>query len=226
MPGAVPHTFGGIEFNLYADGTAFAPALRTLFIADVHLGKSGHFRTFGIPTPKGIHDHAMASLHKAIGRHSQAKVVFLGDLFHNLQNKETADLRSLIATYPDSDFHLIIGNHDIDLPDWQELQIHSSMEFNGLVCLHEPPGSNFNANISFDASLIADRYPDNYLLCGHIHPGVMLRGKGRGRLRMKAFYFGEQIGILPAFGPFTGAHALQEQGQYFGIAEGQVLSLF
>jgi len=226
MLGAIPHTFGGIEFLLYPDGTAFAPALNSLFIADVHLGKSAHFRAFGIPAPRGIHEHAMTSLHAAIGRHAKAQIVFLGDLFHNLQNKETEDLHELINTYSDSEFHLVVGNHDIDLPDWQELEIHSKLELDGLVCLHEPPGSNFSANIAFDRKLIAERHPNKHLLCGHLHPGALLRGKGRGRVRMKAFYFSDSIGVLPAFGPFTGAHALQEEGQYFGIAEGQVLRLF
>lgn len=226
MSGAVPHTFGGVSFHLYPDGTAFAPELNVLFIADVHLGKSAHFRAFGIPTPKGIHEHAMTALHAAIGRHANAQVVFLGDLFHNLQNHETADLHELISTYPDSDFHLIVGNHDIDLPQWPELHIHSSLDFDSLVCLHEPPGADFNANIPFDRERMAERYPNRHLLCGHLHPGALLRGKGRGRVRIKAFYFGDGIGVLPAFGPFTGAHALQVDGQYFGIAEGQVLPLF
>jgi metallophosphoesterase superfamily enzyme len=58
-----------------------------------------------------------------------------------------------------------------------------------------------------------------------LHAGVALKGRGRARTRIKAFYFGERIGVLPAFGTFTGAHALQEQGQYFGIVENTVVAL-
>jgi hypothetical protein len=43
---------------------------------------------------------------------------------------------------------------------------------------------------------------------------------------MKAFFFNDHLGVLPAFGPFTGAHALQVEGQYYGIAEGRILPLF
>jgi len=32
--------------------------------------------------------------------------------------------------------------------------------------------------------------------------------------------------LRTAFGPFTGAHALQVEGHYYGIAEGRIIPLF
>jgi metallophosphoesterase superfamily enzyme len=50
-----------------------------------------------------------------------------------------------------------------------------------------------------------------YVLAGHIHPGITVRGPGRERLRLPCFAFGSRVGILPAFGEFTGT-ALTEPG--------------
>jgi metallophosphoesterase superfamily enzyme len=43
-----------------------------------------------------------------------------------------------------------------------------------------------------------------YVLCGHIHPAVNLSGRGRQHVRLPCFWFGQAIGVLPAFGEFTG----------------------
>ena len=45
----------------------------------------------------------------------------------------------------------------------------------------------------------------HYVLAGHIHPCVTVRGRGRGnRERLACFWFGRETAILPAFGEFTG----------------------
>lgn len=66
---------------------------------------------------------------------------------------------------------------------------------------------------------------DKVLICGHLHPGATLKGKGRFRVKMKAFFFNHWIGILPAFGALTGHYSLAENGTYFGIAENYVVPL-
>jgi metallophosphoesterase superfamily enzyme len=45
---------------------------------------------------------------------------------------------------------------------------------------------------------------NNYVICGHIHPGIVLEGAGRQTLSLPCFHFGKQQAILPAFGKFTG----------------------
>jgi metallophosphoesterase superfamily enzyme len=37
---------------------------------------------------------------------------------------------------------------------------------------------------------------------------VVLGGRGGDRLRLPCFHFDAAVGVLPAFGPFTGMHAL------------------
>ena len=115
MLGAIAHSIGEHTLWLYPDGTAYWAEENTLFIADVHLGKSGHFRAFGIPTPKGIHTHAIRLLRNAFARHDKAQIIFLGDLFHNLQNTETQDLLDLMGEFAEHSFVLIKGNHDVDI---------------------------------------------------------------------------------------------------------------
>ncbi len=43
-----------------------------------------------------------------------------------------------------------------------------------------------------------------YVLAGHIHPALTLRGLARQREKLPCFLFGDRIGLLPAFGDFTG----------------------
>jgi metallophosphoesterase superfamily enzyme len=45
--------------------------------------------------------------------------------------------------------------------------------------------------------------PTGYALCGHVHPGVFLRGTADAE-RLPCFVLGARRAILPAFGSFTG----------------------
>lgn len=119
----------------------------------------------------------------------------------------------IIKQFKSIKFELVIGNHDImDLKRYKEANLHLHEE--GLIIkpfifthhpLEEVPFGLFN-------------------LCGHIHPGVRLSGKGRSSLRLPCFYFGEEQGILPAFGEFTGTYVIQpkKEDHVFVIAEEKV----
>jgi len=72
------------------------------------------------------------------------------------------------------------------------LRLHAeSLELDDFILTHEPG--------EYDA----------YNLAGHIHPGVRLQGRGRQRLKFPCFHFSPTQGILPAFGAFTGVHAVR-----------------
>jgi metallophosphoesterase superfamily enzyme len=223
------YTFGGQSCRLYYDGSMVVEALNTLFISDLHLGKSGQFRKEGIPTPVAVHKKGMQRLKVALGRHPTSNVVFLGDLFDGHQNTETIDLQRLIEKEHHRTFTLVRGNHDYDLPDWVGLNIVDVLELGNFICLHEPPGSNFKNNKPFQWAAAKTSFPElskkKFLLCGHLHPGATLKGKGRFKVKIKAFFFNDWIGILPAFGALTGQHSLSEAGHYFGIFENQIRAL-
>jgi len=48
-----------------------------------------------------------------------------------------------------------------------------------------------------------------YALAGHLHPGAALGGRANDRLRLPCFHFGGDVGVLPAFGAFTGLHVVR-----------------
>ena len=66
-----------------------------------------------------------------------------------------------------------------------------------------------------------------YNLSGHLHPGVNLRGKARQSVTLPCFYFGEQAGLLPAFGTFTGIARIQpkKNDKVFAIVEDKVIAV-
>jgi metallophosphoesterase superfamily enzyme len=41
-----------------------------------------------------------------------------------------------------------------------------------------------------------------------VHPAAIVGGRGPGTLRLPCFHFGATVGVLPAFGEFTGSHVL------------------
>jgi metallophosphoesterase superfamily enzyme len=66
-----------------------------------------------------------------------------------------------------------------------------------------------------------------YVVSGHLHPAIQLSGSAQQRLRLPCYWFGENQGVLPAFGEFTGMHTIQPKkgDQIFVIAENQVIKL-
>ena len=51
-------------------------------------------------------------------------------------------------------------------------------------------------------------HPAHFVLAGHDHPVVHLRGPARDRLRLPCFASSARQATLPAFGAFTGGHAV------------------
>jgi metallophosphoesterase superfamily enzyme len=165
----------------------------------------------------------MMRLEAALARNPEAQVVFLGDLFHGVQNAETQAFREVLKRAPQDHFTLVLGNHDFHAPDWEEINCVDRMELGPMILVHEPPGSDFDHNIPFDMDR-ADQ-PGHYYVAGHLHPAAALRGKGRSRLMLPAFYFGDKLAVLPAFGLFTGRKALDAHGRFYGLAENSIIDL-
>ena len=69
--------------------------------------------------------------------------------------------------------------------------------------------------------------PGAYVLAGHVHPGVVLAGRARQRLRLPCFHFGATVGVLPAFGAFTGLHAIRSAPgeRVYAVADDRVVPL-
>ncbi len=183
------------EMHLLAEKAIHLPNHDMLLIADLHFGKVEHFRKNGIGIPSGASNKDFEKLRDLVVKVDAKEVVFLGDLFHSDFNDAWFGFQDVLQNLKAFNFHLVIGNHDImDESKYRSLTICHQMEVGNLILTHEP------------MEVIIE---GKYNLCGHIHPGVRLRGKARQNLRLPCFYFGAHTGILPAFGSFTGLHVLK-----------------
>lgn len=206
----------GEELILHHFKAIFWPRQSVLFLADLHLGKATHFRKAGLPVPMAVSDSNWDRLSTLLLAYMPNRVLILGDLFHSDYNQEWEVLGELIQQFKTTRFELVTGNHDILSPEQYArigLVVHKEMLFLEPFLLTHIP--------------IEEHIVEGYNLSGHIHPGVVLRGAGRQRLRLPCFYFGPKQGILPAFGAFTGLATIQpdKKDKVFVIAEEEVIKV-
>lgn len=181
----------GEMLQLLPNGGVFWPNESILFIADLHLGKANHFRKSGIPVPLKVQESNLEKLDDVIRRTSCRSVFFLGDLFHSSWNKSWQAFQYILRDHEDVSFHLVLGNHDIlqgDHYDGAGLSVHPEGLVLGPFQLNHHPIDN----------------SELFSLCGHLHPAVRLRGKGRQGVKLPCFWKQPDQMILPAFGGFTG----------------------
>ncbi len=191
---------------------------RALIVADVHLGKVGHFRKAGIAIPKSMEQEDLAALSDIIHEIKPKSIIFLGDLFHSDMNNDWDWFVLWRNLFKNIRMILIRGNHDIIHDDFYtklSFELHDQLFIDPFLLVHEPLKS---------AKLAIEK---RYVLSGHIHPGVSLRGKGKQAITLPCFYFGDQQGILPAFGRFTGKVCIMHERTdfVFGVLQNKVISL-
>ncbi len=206
----------GEQLFLLPEKAIYWPDRDMVLIADLHLGKVGHFRKSGIPIPQKAGRSTIDRLESILFHYDPEKVVFLGDLFHSEYNSDWLGLNNLMERYPHTSYILVEGNHDI-LRDYNyqesKLQlIRDQVEVGPFVLSHEP---------------IEEVIEGKYNLCGHLHPAVRLEGRARQYMRLACFYFGDNTGILPAFGSFTGCAIIKplKNEKVFVIAEDKVIAV-
>lgn len=180
------------ELIVWPQRALFWPAKSILLLADLHLGKINHFRRSGVPVPTKANEKNIEVLVEILQLTKPERVIFLGDLFHSHYNEEWEVFGQLIKHFSAVSFELVQGNHDI-LSAHQyrkyKIVVHQELVLEPFLLTHHP---------------IENYQGDLYNLAGHVHPGAQLVGKGKQRMTLPCFYFGEQQGLLPAFGAFTG----------------------
>jgi DNA ligase-associated metallophosphoesterase len=207
----------GESLLLLPERALFWPARRLLMVADAHFGKAARFRTLGVPVPAGTTAHNLQVLDALVVRHAVERIVFLGDLMHGRLLPGSATFHALIdwrGRRPALSLELVPGNHDAhagDLPPALDIQVHRDPHDIGPFALRHHP----------------EPLAGRYVLAGHVHPVVTLHGSGRDRVRTPCFAFGEGVGVLPAFGAFTGGFVLDRQaaGRVYVVAGERVLEL-
>jgi DNA ligase-associated metallophosphoesterase len=205
----------GEALTLYAERVAYWHRERTLLIADPHWGKAATFRAGGIPVPAGTTLEAIERLDTLVERTSARRVIFLGDLLHAKpgRSKEMfSALEGWRALRKEVEVMLVRGNHDRRAGDPpSELCfdcVDAPYRMGPFVFAHHPVA---------DAS--------GYVLAGHVHPAVRLYGPARQHERLPCFVFGRDVGILPAFGDFTGLGDVDPEDweRIYAIAEDKVV---
>ncbi|GAB2631658.1 ligase-associated DNA damage response endonuclease PdeM [Belliella aquatica] len=189
---------------------------QALLIADPHFGKAGHFRKAGIPISEHLHDDDLQKISQLIQQFESNDIYFLGDLFHSDLNESWWVLETFIDSFPKVNFHLVKGNHDI-LPQ--------ACYTSGKWIIHEEPLEIENFLLSHEPLPEVPEGKINF--CGHIHPGIALRGKGRQKITLPCFFYSQRRIILPAFGRFTGLDVLActKLDQAFVIADEVVIQI-
>lgn len=165
----------------------------SLVVSDLHIGKTGHFRKSGIAVPQQVFKEDMQRLVDAIMQFKPQQLIIVGDLFHSHHNKELDLFCKWRNDLSQLKMILVKGNHDI-LPDqWYadaDIDVTDSYHCAGFSFRHDPDP------VSTDT--------EAYLISGHLHPGILLKGMGKQSLRFPCFYFTESQAILPAFSKFSG----------------------
>jgi DNA ligase-associated metallophosphoesterase len=176
-------------------------------VADVHFGKAVSFRRLGVPVPRGTTTENLDRLSALVADTGATRIVFLGDFLHSARSHAAATLGAIArwrAEHANLSLTLIRGNHDDragDPPADLGVEVVDEPLPLGPFALAHHPRPVAGA----------------YVLAGHWHPCISVKGRAFERLRLPCFWFGDDsgalaqsgVGVLPAFGAFTGMHRIE-----------------
>jgi DNA ligase-associated metallophosphoesterase len=207
------HLILGAERTLYWEGE------NTLIVADLHVGKTGHFRKAGIGVPQAVYKDDLHRLLAQIFFFKADRLIIVGDLSHSIANLEMDLFRKWRKDFSSLDVHLAKGNHDILDNRWYE---------EADITVHNDPFSVGPFTFVHDLlkpKLVIDE--GCFAFSGHVHPSITIRGRGKQVLSFPCFYFSGKHCILPAFSRFTGSYGVRpvEGENVFAIVEKDVIAL-
>ena len=198
---AVTVTVAGERLELRPGRAAYWPRRQCLLLADPHFGKAGVFRRRGVAVPRGTTGGDLERLSRLLVATGARELLVLGDFLHAAPEPGEPWLHEWAAwreRHAEVTIRVVAGNHDrharatgVDLG----IAWHDEPQVMAPFVLAHEPG------------------PDRrgYVLAGHLHPVLTLRGGG-DRLRFPVFWLRQAVAVFPAFGAFTGGH---------GVAPGQ-----
>lgn len=185
-----------ICLQLLPERAVFLPESRTLFVADIHLGKAAVFRARGLPVPQGTTRTTLQRLSAVIDRTGASELVVLGDFLHARESLAPATMLALRAwrdRHVRLECAIVEGNHDAHAG-----QVHASFDMRTLPGSYRR-GALHGVHHPEDAAT----EPGALTLAGHVHPVVRLSGR-HDSLRLPCFWLRRAVLTLPAFGEFTG----------------------
>lgn len=202
MQNPVSHIICNNSFWVSPERCLFWEEQNTLIIADMHLGKSGHFRKSGIAIPQNIYKADLQRLMAMLYLYKAERLIVVGDFTHSTLNKEMDLFLKWRKNFSLLHIDLVKGNHDVLENDWYvaaNIHFHEwELLINRFLFRHE------------DKRIKRLEIPEVlYTFTGHVHPGITLKGQGRQSLKFPCFYFAEDHCILPAFSKFTGTYKVK-----------------
>jgi hypothetical protein len=179
----------GETLVLDRSGAAWWPRVSTLIVADLHFEKGSSYARFGQFLPPYDTRATLLRMAEVIGRRAPARVIALGDSFHDpfaaarLPGPELEMLQRLTASV-----HMlwIRGNHDPHPPASLGGAVMAQWREGGLLFRHEPLPDAERGEVA-----------------GHLHPCAKVAKYGRG-VRRRAFAADANRIVLPAFGAYAG----------------------
>jgi DNA ligase-associated metallophosphoesterase len=200
---------------LLPERAVWLPEFSTLLVADVHIGKAASFRRLGTPVPEATTAATLARLSQVLQRTRARRLLVLGDLSHSAAAHQARSTDAAFgdwrAAHAEIELTLVAGNHDQHAgappPAWGVQIVAEPYELAGLALVHHPQA-----------------VPGRYALAGHVHPAIVIGGRGPGSMRLPCFHLGADCGVLPAFGDFTGSHVVHPVpgDRIVVIAEGEL----
>jgi DNA ligase-associated metallophosphoesterase len=171
-------------------GGLWLPEHRTLIVSDLHLEKgSSYAARSGQFLPPYDTRETLACLHEAVVRHEPARVVALGDSFHDARGPERMEPgdRALVAALQEGrDWVWIAGNHDAAVSEGVGGRYAEVLTLGSLVLRHEPSPEPVPGEIA-----------------GHLHPCGKVAMRGRA-VRRRCFVTDGSRLVMPAFGAYAG----------------------
>jgi hypothetical protein len=195
LDGAVTLRVAGVDLHLMPEGVLWWAAEHTLVVADLHLEKSSSFARRGALLPPYDTAATLRLLGRAIDRLDPARVVSLGDAFHDRFGPDRLgedDRAAIERLQHGRDWIWIAGNHDPVLSRPMGGVVTDTWCCGGLTFRHEPA-----------------RDPDaaHGEIAGHLHPSALVALPAKA-VRRRCFAGDGARLILPAFGVLTGGLCL------------------
>lgn len=207
MQNPVPHIISGNTFWIFPERCIYWENENTLIVADLHLGKTGHFRKSGIAVPQEIYKADLQRLMAMLYLCKAERLLIVGDFTHSTINKELDLFLKWRKDFSLLQIDLVKGNHDILSDGWYKeanVQVYEwELLVNRFLFRHENKRKK------------SEKHPDAlYTFTGHVHPAYLMKGLGRQSLKFPCFYFAKEHCILPAFSRFTGMYkVVPEKGE-------------
>ncbi len=209
---AVDIEFAGETLRLLAQKAVVWPREKTLFIADVHLGKAASFRAAGLAVPSGHSHDDIARIDALLRAYDIAHLIVLGDLVHNRASYTESlhqTMRSFAKTHPTLKRTLVMGNHDDHAGeppiDWGFEIIHDDLKISPFVAAHAPTYRVKPQSRMSDA-------PEVARLVGHLHPAVSLQ-TAKESINLPCFWRTSNELVLPSFGLLTGRYTVKPEAE-------------